>query len=612
MKQNRLKAAVSSSSVSIQNDDDRSTDVLLFGEQQLGYVDSYGYNVSLGGWFLIGWTARPFKMDPPATIEVHIEDQRRRVVAESSLIFFERTDLEHTRVGVLLFVPGSSRLFGVLRQFSFTLDEVTYAAKTGLVTPRRESGDILEMARTILLGQALGTENRDQLLALCMRPCFVGHETLNTLSEAILLEVDQAIPCPPHGLVLKGWLLAPMGSIRRLTLRSGGRSGTIDIAKALRIARPDVISAVGAERGYSETHSGFAAYVPDAWSPGDVTYLEIELESGEIAFKPIRISHNSGLSAIREVLDGLKIPDGALDGAFDHTLGPAVATLNAARLAAPASFEMLRFGDSVETPIVSVVVPLYGRIDFFEYQMALFSRDPEYARSDLIYVLDDPTKREALLSLANSVYERFRIPFRLLLMRENRGFAPANNVGLSVARAPYVCFMNSDVFPLSGGLLAGLSARLSQDAGIGVIGPRLLFEDGSIQHEGCYFRPLKEFGHWHFIDHHHKGRRPSPASGLKAFEVITGACMLMRRELAVELGGFDERYIVGDFEDSDLCLKLRAKRLRAVVDTELSAYHLERKSQVAPSQSWRMNLTLYNAWVHERRWFMSPTKTTPV
>ena len=603
MKPSQRKSAVSVVSSTAPLSADAAADALVFGAQQLGYVDSYGYNVALGGWFLIGWTARPFKMDPPAVTEVLIEDQRSRVVAEATLVFFERTDLEYTRVGVLLFVPGSSRLFGQLRQFSFTLDGVAYAAKTGLATPRRGGHELLEMVRTVLLGQALGTANRDQLLALCLRPGFAGVETLDTLSEPVMLEVDQAIPCPPDGLLVKGWVLAPEGTIRRLTVRSGGRSGSIDLTTALRIARPDVITAVGAAKGYLDSHSGFVAYVPGAWSPGDVTYLEIELESGEIAFKCIRVSHSSGLVAVREVLDGLKIPDGAIDAAFDHTLGPAIGSLNAVRLAPSAVFETEHFGEPVAKPTVSLVIPLYGRIDFVEYQMALFSKDPGYRCCDLMYVLDDPQQREALLALAHSTYARFRIPFRLLLMRENRGFAPANNVGLSVARAPYVCFMNSDVFPLSLGLLDGLVARLAADPKLGVVGPRLLFEDGSIQHEGCFFKPLTGFGGWRFIDHYHKGRRPTPASGLKRFEVITGACMLLRTELALALGGFDEAYIVGDFEDSDLCLKLRARGLAAAVDTDLEAYHLERKSQVAPSQHWRMNLTLYNAWLHERRWF---------
>jgi GT2 family glycosyltransferase len=76
----------------------------------------------------------------------------------------------------------------------------------------------------------------------------------------------------------------------------------------------------------------------------------------------------------------------------------------------------------------------------------------------------------------------------------------------------------------------------------------------------------------------------------------------MPRALALKMGGFDETFIVGDFEDSDLCLKLQAAGYRCVVDPSVRLFHLERKSQASHGVGWRMNLTLYNAWQHERRW----------
>jgi hypothetical protein len=78
--------------------------------------------------------------------------------------------------------------------------------------------------------------------------------------------------------------------------------------------------------------------------------------------------------------------------------------------------------------------------------------------------------------------------------------------------------------------------------------------------------------------------------------------MLMERRLARELGGFDESFVIGDFEDSDLCMKIAERDLACAVDLDVSLYHLERQSQAGSEQRWRMNLTLYNAWVHEGRW----------
>ena len=78
--------------------------------------------------------------------------------------------------------------------------------------------------------------------------------------------------------------------------------------------------------------------------------------------------------------------------------------------------------------------------------------------------------------------------------------------------------------------------------------------------------------------------------------------MVLRRDLANQVGGFDELYAIGDFEDSDLCLKLQALGYTCAVDPNVRLYHLERKSQLSGALTWRSNLTAYNAWQHERRW----------
>jgi GT2 family glycosyltransferase len=102
--------------------------------------------------------------------------------------------------------------------------------------------------------------------------------------------------------------------------------------------------------------------------------------------------------------------------------------------------------------------------------------------------------------------------------------------------------------------------------------------------------------------HPRKGWRPPDGEGVLPATAITGACLVIARDMVSELGGLDESFVIGDFEDADLCMKLAARGLRCGVDLETRMFHLERQSQAGSSQRWRMNLTLYNAWVHERRW----------
>ena len=429
-------------------------------------------------------------------------------------------------------------------------------------------------------------------------------DTLATLSSPVSMEIDLGIACAPHGVFLRGWLLAPPGCIRAVRVRCGEQSGELVLSRSLRVARPDVLAEASRKLGSSDANCGFIAFVPMVIASGQITSsLEVQLTSGETGFKNLTLIAQPGLEAIRQALDGIELASGDLDRVFDHILGPAVTAINSARLQTRPPAARLEFGSAPHEPLCTLIVTLYGRVDFLEHQMALFSRRRHGMDFEIIYVLDDPSKRGELEALALSVFERFQIPFCVLSLAVNMGFAPANNAGLAVARGRYICFLNSDVMPIHDDWLERLIDTLERNSGIGAVGARLLFEDGSIQHEGCCYRPLRQFANWTFIEHNNKGRRPNSGRSLERCEAITGACLVMQRSLASELGGFDEAFIIGDFEDSDLCLRLKARGLGCAVQQDVQLYHLERKSQAAASEGWRFNLTLYNAWLHERRWF---------
>ena len=78
--------------------------------------------------------------------------------------------------------------------------------------------------------------------------------------------------------------------------------------------------------------------------------------------------------------------------------------------------------------------------------------------------------------------------------------------------------------------------------------------------------------------------------------------MVLRTALARDVGGFDEGYMIGDFEDADLCETVKRRGLSCVVDQRARLFHLERQSMGDQAASWRFNLTLYNAWRFQNRW----------
>jgi GT2 family glycosyltransferase len=252
------------------------------------------------------------------------------------------------------------------------------------------------------------------------------------------------------------------------------------------------------------------------------------------------------------------------------------------------------------SPELSVIVPLYKRIDFVEYQLAQFGRDRELADVDLVYVLDSPEVAEKLLDSAHALSELHEIPLRIVLMKRNAGFSGANNAAVSVANGSRLVLLNSDVIPDRPGWLGKMSAFYEATPGIGALGPKLLFEDDSLQHAGLYF--YRDAGSRAWLNKHYfKGlHRSFPAANSpRAVPGVTAACMMVDRDLYERSGGLSHAYVQGGYEDSDLCLRLIELGRQNWYMPGAELYHLEGQSY--PSK-FRQLATDYNMWLHTHLW----------
>ncbi len=564
-----------------------------------GYIDFYGYHPPSGGWYFVGWVRLPSLPPRHTDLSLTATFQLGPIAGTPTSIFHVRADLQGTGFGIVFFLPGTGRFQGPLTAIEYAADSFKVLLPATDTAHHYRDHELSGRVRSVL-GTAIGN-HRDRLLNQLARQGYAGHDTLAALPSPVFMDFDEAIFCPPAGLVLMGWMLEKPGTVQTVRLRSGDTVTDLPLRGLVPVNRPDVVEAIGRPYGLTLEQNGFVTYATP-YNPQELSYLEIETTAGQIAFKGFPTPKLTGLPAIRRILDAFEVQYVAIDRAFDAVIGPAVASLNAERNAPPVSVDVLSFGAAPVAPRASIIIPLYGRIDFLEVQLALYAAHQANAGIEFLYVLDDPPKRRELEILAESVWHRFRMPFTLLLLDRNVGFAPASNIGLHHATGDYICFLNSDVFPGTPDWIDRLIARLHADPTLGCVGPLLQYEDGSIQHAGMHFHPLPQFGNWMFPMHTRKGWRSPNDCDLITADAITGAAMMMPRLVAESLGGFDETYVVGDFEDTDLCLKIHAAGKHCAVDPTVRLYHLERQSQSTPDHRWRQNLTLYNAWRHQRRW----------
>lgn len=416
--------------------------------------------------------------------------------------------------------------------------------------------------------------------------------------------LEQAKGVPGHGGLAVGWAVNLPG-VKLALIDQAGR--TVPLMRAIRWHRQDIVEALCSDFGNYTFNAGLL----QAWQypfgigdelrivalDGDAAFL---LTSGRWEAAPIE-----PVSFARWAFE-LPTPLDRFAERLEHHDGAIIETLIAKdrmswRTVTP---EIHTFGALVKNPKCSIIVPLYGRFDFMLNQMLEFSEDKQIKQhADLIYVVDDPRIASNVIQQSWLLYEANQIPFRVVVTPENRGFAGANNLGASVSRAPLLLLLNSDVIPVEAGWFGKMQEAINKTPNIGIVGARLFFPNGSIQHDGMMFQWEPS---WHaFLNKH-------PRAGMEASTVrarhandpaVTAACLLIRKSTYDAVGGLDEGFLIGDFEDSDLCLKVRRQGQEIVCLRDLNLTHLERQSfSGIGADGFRERVARYNAWRHQRRW----------
>jgi GT2 family glycosyltransferase len=165
---------------------------------------------------------------------------------------------------------------------------------------------------------------------------------------------------------------------------------------------------------------------------------------------------------------------------------------------------------------------------------------------------------------------------RIIEVPRNLGYGGGNNYAIRHARGEFLFIINPDNELQADGL-ERLVAAMRADETIGILAPRLVYDDGSLRDSHRRFptmfdvlvkRTILQYVFPRRLDHYlQRDRDPTVTQDT---DWVHGACFLMRRDLFTQLGGFDERFFLF-FEDTDLCRRVWQIGKRVVFFPEVSA-----------------------------------------
>jgi GT2 family glycosyltransferase len=227
-----------------------------------------------------------------------------------------------------------------------------------------------------------------------------------------------------------------------------------------------------------------------------------------------------------------------------------------------------------DRPLVSIIIPTKDKVEFLRRCLDSIREKSSYTNYEIIVVDNNSIEAETMHYLD---LIRKRPECRVLSFNEPFNYARLNNFAAGQAKGEFLLFLNNDTEVITSGWMEEMISH-AQRREIGAVGIKLLFPNNIVQHGGVIVGLGGVAGHAFYGS-------PAGDHGYIDFAMITrncaavtAACLMMRREVFEEVGGFDEEIDVA-YNDVDLCLKIISNSYYIVWTPHATLYHYESASR---------------------------------
>ena len=228
-----------------------------------------------------------------------------------------------------------------------------------------------------------------------------------------------------------------------------------------------------------------------------------------------------------------------------------------------------------DNPKISIIIPTRDNVKILKKCINSILANTKYDNYEII-VVDNQSREVDTFEYYKTIKNISKI--KILDFCRPFNFSAMNNYAISKARSEYILLLNNDIEVINSDWLSCMLEHAQKD-NVGAVGAKLLYPDGTIQHAGVILGIGGVAGHSHKC---YPASHPGYFTRIQMvqnFSAVTAACMLTKKSLFEEVGGFDERNLSIAFNDIDYCLKLRQNGYLVVYTPYAELYHHESLSR---------------------------------
>ena len=229
---------------------------------------------------------------------------------------------------------------------------------------------------------------------------------------------------------------------------------------------------------------------------------------------------------------------------------------------------------------VSIIIPNKDNVDVLQKCIDSILDKTSYDNYEIVVIENNSTEDDTF-NYYKEIQRSERV--RVITCVTNWNYSFINNYGVREATGKYYLLLNNDTEVIAPDWVEQM-LQYAQRKDVGAVGAKLFFSDGTIQHAGVTVGIRGVAGHafrlWSGDDRGYMNRLVAVSN----MSAVTAACMMVRKDVFDQVGGFDEKLEVA-FNDVDLCLRIRKKGYNVVYTPEAKLFHHESKSRGSDQQA---------------------------